>query len=260
MSSRVDWKSLQNRLSLLLAAAAIAGCAGASVSPGINSQPVSSGRPSTIYVYPLAVSAQEVTLNQGLFQKTYRNLSDSDQSQSQIQLADETASAMADEMVQQLEALGFVASRVARGTQVTGQNALVVDGSFTDIDQGNRLRRMVIGLGSGQSTLAAQVQVYQLANGSTMQIMNFATQANSGSMPGAALTAPAGAAAGGAAAAVSLGVNLAAGAGKTYTSAMSVMAQRSAKQAVAYMSQYFASQGWIPQSMVQTADTGSSSF
>jgi hypothetical protein len=92
------------------------------------------------------------------------------------------------------------------------------------------------------------------------QIIKFSTQANSGKMPGAALTAPAGAAAGGTAAAVSLGMNLAAGAGKTYTSAMSVMAQRSAKRAVACMSQYFASQGWIPQSMVQTTDTGSPSF
>jgi hypothetical protein len=96
-----------------------------------------------------------------------------------------------------------------------------------------------------------------MADGNNQQIMDFSTQANSGKMPGAALTAPAGAAAGGAAAAASLGMNLAAGTGKTYTSAMSVMAQRSAKQAVAYMSQYFANQGWIPQSMVQTADTAS---
>ena len=66
-----------------------------------------------------------------------------------------------------------------------------------------------------------------------MQIMNFATQANSGSMPGAALTAVPGAVAGGTAAAVSLGVNLTGGAAKTNNSAMSVMAQRSAKQAVA---------------------------
>jgi len=257
---RINWTKIPNRWLLLLAAIAITGCAGASVSPGINTQPASSGRPSTIYVYPLAVSAQEVTLNQGFFQKTYRNLSDSNQDQSQVQLGDQTANAMANEMVQQLEALGFVASAVARGTQVSGDNVLIVDGSFTDINEGNRLRRMVIGLGSGQSNLAAQVQVYQMANGYTQQIMNFATEANSGSMPGAALTAPAGAAAGGTAAAVSLGMNLAAGAGKTYTSAMSVMAQRSAKQAVAYMSQYFASQGWIPQNMVQTADGGPLGF
>ena len=260
VSSPMDWNGLRNRLFLLLTAAAIAGCAGASVNSAVNRQPVSSGRPSTIYVYPLAVSAQDVTLNQGFFQKTYRNLTDSNQDQSQLDLGEQTASALADAMVQQLQAMGFVSSRVARGTQVSGQNVLTVDGTFTAINQGNRLRRMVIGLGSGQLTLDAQVQVYQMANGATQQIMDFATHADSGKMPGAALTEPAGAAAGGAAAAASLGMNLAAGAGKTYTSAMSVMAQRSAKQAVAYMSKYFASQKWIPQTMVQTADAGSSSF
>jgi hypothetical protein len=97
-----------------------------------------------------------------------------------------------------------------------------------------------------------------MANGANQQIMEFNVNANSGQMPGAAFTAPAGAAAGGAAAAASLGANLAAGAGKTYTSSTGVMAQRSAKQSVAYMSQYFATQGWIPQTMVQTADTNAS--
>jgi hypothetical protein len=255
VSSVSHWNTLGKRSLLLLAAVAIAGCAGASVSPGINSQPASIGRPSTIYVYPFAVTAQDVTLNQGFIQKTYRNLSDSNQNQSQIDFGEQTASAMADEMVQRLQALGFVANKAARGTQVSGQNVLIVDGEFSDINEGNRLRRMVIGLGSGQSNLAAQVQVYQMANGNTQQIMDFTTQANSGKMPGAALTAPAGAAAGGTAAAVSLGINLAAGAGKTYTSAMSVMADRSAKHAVAYMSQYFASQQWIPQNMVQSTDS-----
>jgi hypothetical protein len=245
---------------LLLTALVINGCAGASFRPGVNSQPVSDGRPSTIYVYPLAVSAADVTLNQGFFQKTYRNFSDSNQDQTQLDLGQQTANAMADAMVQRLEALGFVANKVARGSQVSGDNVLVVDGSFTDINEGNRLRRMVIGLGTGQSSVDANVELYQLANGSNQQIMNFTTHADSGKMPGAALTAPAGAAAGGAAAAASLGANLAAGAGKTYTSAMSVMAQRSAKQAIAYMSQYFANQRWVPQTMVETADSDSSSL
>lgn len=99
MSGRMDWNTLQNKWLLLLAAVTIAGCAGGSVSPGINSQPVSNGRPSTIYVFPFAVSAQEVTLKQGFFEKTYRNLTDSNQDQSQIQLEDQTANALADESV-----------------------------------------------------------------------------------------------------------------------------------------------------------------
>lgn len=197
------------------------------------------------------MSAQDVTLNQGFFQKTYRNLSDSNQDQSQLDLGHQTADAMADAMVQRLEGLGFVATKIARGTPISGDNVLIVDGSFTNINEGNRLRRMVVGFGMGESTMDAQVQVYQKANGNTQQIMDFSTHADSGKMPGAAIAGAPGAAVGGTAAAVSLGVNLAAAGGKTYTSAMSVMAQRSAKQAVANMSQYFASQQWIPQSMAE---------
>jgi hypothetical protein len=84
--------------------------------------------------------------------------------------------------------------------------------------------------------------------------MDFTTHADSGEMPGAALAAPAGAAAGGAAAAASLGANLAADAGRTSTSGIRFLAKRSADKAVAYMSQYFATQGWIPQSMVTTGN------
>jgi Domain of unknown function (DUF4410) len=167
-------------------------------------------------------------------------------------VAQNTALAMANAMVQELQTLGFTASTVARGAQISGQNILIVDGEFTDINEGNRLRRMVIGLGVGASTLDTKVQVYQMANGTTQQIMDFTTHADTGEMSGAAIMGAPGAAAGGTAAAVSLGVNLAAGAGKAYTSSTGVMAKRSADKAVGQMSQYFATQGWIPQSMVTT--------
>jgi hypothetical protein len=244
---------------LLVFAIGLAGCAGASVAPGLNNQAMSNSRPSTVYVYPFAAGTSEVTLNQGLFQVAYRQLADSNQDQSQLDLAHQTASVLADAMVQRLEALGFTASRVARGTQVSGDNILIVDGQFLNINEGNRLRRLVVGLGAGEATLDSQVQVYQMANGVSQQIMEFNVNANSGQMPGAAFTAPAGAAVGGAAAAASLGMNLAAGGAKTLTSSTTVMAQRSAKQTVAYMSQYFATQGWIPQTMVQASDTSATS-
>lgn len=236
----------------VLLAIALAGCAGASVANQASSMPVSNNRPSTVYVYPFAVTAQDVTLNQGFFQKTYANMTDENQTQSQLQVAQSTALAMTNAMVQELQSLGFTASAVARGAQISGQNILIVDGEFTDINEGNRLRRMVIGLGVGASTLDTKVQVYQVANGTTQQIMDFTTHADSGEMPGAAIMGAPGAAAGGTAAAVSLGVNLAAGAGKTYTSGTGFLAKRSADKAVAQMSQYFAMQSWIPQSMVTT--------
>jgi len=242
-------------------AVALTACAGASVAPVANGLPVSSNRPTTVYVYPFAVTSQDVTLNQGFLQKTYRSMtsSEADQDQSARQLAEETANDLAGAMVSELQALGFTATQIPRGQQVSGDNVLIVDGQFTAINEGNKLRRMVIGLGVGQSTLDTQVQVYQMVAGNAQQIMNFGTHADSGSMPGAAFTAPAGAAVGGAAAAASLGANLAAGATKNYTSGMGYLAKKTADQATAYMSQYFGVQAWIPQNMVKAADQNSSS-
>jgi hypothetical protein len=122
---------------------------------------------------------------------------------------------------------------------------LILDGQFLDLSEGNRLRRMVIGLGVGQSVIDTRVQLYQFDDGVSKQLAEFKVNSNSGEMPGVALTAPAGAAAGGAAAAASLGANLAAGAGKTYTSAMGTLTTRSADKTASYLSQYFANQGWI---------------
>jgi hypothetical protein len=255
-------ESLTNRLARwatgLLIAMLLAGCAGASIAPQANSAPVSLNRPTTIYVYDFAVTAQDVTLNQGIFQKTYRDMTDDNQEQTQLQTAQETAKLLSAAIVQELQSLGFTATVMPRGMRVTGDNVLLVDGQFVEINEGNRLRRMVIGLGVGSSTLDTKVQVYQMAGGMTQQVMDFTTHADSGKMPGAAFTAPGGAVAGGAIAAASLGANLAAGAGKAYTSGMGYLAKKTADQSVAYMSQYFAAHYWIPESMVKSADVSSS--
>jgi len=92
---------------------------------------------------------------------------------SQLQVTHQTAQDVAGSIVQQLQGLGFTANQVARGQQVSGDNILIVDGEFTDISQGNRLQRMVIGLGLGQSVLDADVLVNQTANGINQEINGF---------------------------------------------------------------------------------------
>jgi len=123
---------------------------------------------------------------------------------------------------------------------------LIIDGAFTDISEGNRLQRMVIGLGVGASAVDTQVGLYQYSNGNSTQLVTFTTHATSGKMPGAGITGPAGAAAGGAAAAASIGVNVAAGGVKSITSSTSYLADQSAKQIVDQTNNYFSQQGWNP--------------
>jgi len=239
MSSRI----LQSAF-LLLALAAV-GCAGASVnSQSQQAAPISNVRPSAVVVYPFAVSPDEVTLNQSFFQRAYRQVSGTNQTADQIQIADQTAHNVCVQVAANLTGKGITATCLNRGTPPAGNNVLIVDGKFTDINEGNRLRRMVVGLGSGQSTLDTNVQTYQKTDEGSQQLADFTTHADSGYMPGAGITGPAGAAAGGATAAASLAVNVAAGGVKNFTSSTGFLADKTATQITDQISSYYAQQGW----------------
>ena len=233
------------RTVVLLAAIAAAGCAGAKVeSQSEQAAPVSKVRPAAVVVYPFAVSPSEVTLNQSIFQRAYRNMSGADQTADQLQIADQTAQNVCVQVAANLTKKGITATCLSRGTPPAGDNVFVVDGEFTDINEGNRLRRMVVGLGSGQSTLDTTVQTYQKTDQGSQQLTEFSTHADSGYMPGAGVTGPAGAAAGGATAAATLGVNVAAGGVKNFTSSTGFLADKTATQISDQVSSYYAQQGW----------------
>lgn len=240
-----DSKSTSKRPIYLLLTLILAGCAGATASaPQMQAAPVVNSRPSQIIVYPFTTSAADVTLNQGIGARIYRNYSGEDQSAAQAQLAHDTAQRVCLQIVTSLTSNGWNAICQPRGTPISGINVLMVDGDFTDLSEGNRLRRMVIGLGAGASSLDTAVGLYQYSNGSSTQLLTFTTHADSGKMPGAGITGPAGAAAGGAAAAASLGVNLASSGVKNVTSSTGYLADKTSKQIVDQLNNYMSQHGW----------------
>jgi len=220
------------------------GCAGASVAQQSSQAPIVNARPSAVVIYPFAVSPSEVTMNQGFFNKAYVAMSGTDQSEQRVQLADQTAQNVCVGVATNLTNKGIPTTCFNRGTPPGGGNVLIIDGNFTDINEGNRLRRMVIGLGAGQSTLDTLVQAYQKTDLGSQQVMDFSTHADSGYMPGAGVTGPAGAAAGGATAAASLAVNVAAGGVKNVTSSTGFLADKTTAQIVDQVNGYYAKQGW----------------
>lgn len=237
-------KTAALRQILGLLALAAAGCAGAQVTQQSQAVPVTTSRPAQIVVYPFAVSVDDVTLNQGIIASTYRNISGEDQTAQQLQVAKDTAHNVCVTVAATLSQKGYGAVCQDRGIAVAGGNVLIVDGEFTDISEGNKLRRMVIGLGVGASTLDADVIVQQHSEQGSRQLMEFSTHADSGKMPGAGITGPAGAAAGGATAAASMGVNLAMGGVKNYTSATGFLADKTSDEIVDQITEYYAQQGW----------------
>jgi Domain of unknown function (DUF4410) len=130
-------------------------------------------------------------------------------------------------------------------------NDLLIDVRFLVIDQGNPMRRLTIGFGSGAAQVKTNVQVYQ--GGEQRKLLEFLTTADSGRLPGLATTAPA-------ALAVQGGANLglvagsAVGAGfGAHRSDVTRMAASSGEQTVRYLSEFFAKQGWIDPGRVKKA-------
>jgi hypothetical protein len=232
-----------NRGYVLLAIAAF-GCAGAQVTQQSSTAPITATPPTAVVVYPFAVNASDVSLNSGIFQVAYRNMSGEDQSAQQVELAHQTAQNICVQVATNLTQKGITATCLQRGVPPTGNNILVLDGQFTDISEGNRLRRMVIGLGAGASKVDTVVQVIQKTPQGSSELIDFATSADSGYMPGAGITGPAGAAAGGAVAAASIGVNIAAGGVKNVTSSTGYLVDKTTDQIVQQMVNYYNRQGW----------------
>lgn len=228
----------------LLVTIAISSCTSAKVANQTESAPAeAASRPNQIVIYPFAVSPADVTLNQSIVQRTYRKLSGEDQTASQQKIATDTTSNLCMNVATSLTKKGYQAVCLQRGTPAAGNNSLIVNGELTDISEGNRLRRVVVGFGSGASTLDTSIHVYQRTDSASQPLTNFATHADSGMMPGAAIMGPAGVAAGGSAAVV-VGTNAAMGRAKGLTSATGYLADKTATQITDVITQYYSKHGW----------------
>ena len=204
-------------------------------------------RPKQILLYDFAVSEQEVKEYQGIMrqQPTIKNAAERERL-----LAKEVKDALAEEIVDALTPLGFVVVRVDREQRATGSD-LAITGHFLTVDEGNPLSRLVIGFGTGSSLVESQVQVYQ--GKEARKLMEFTTQSDSGSLPGAAPMLGAGAVVQGGITAGMVVANATVSGVKTYNSDVARMAAASGDQVARYLSEFFAKQGWIRQDQVRKA-------
>ena len=204
-------------------------------------------RPSRILIMDFAVSEGEVKEYQGIMRQQPNIKSASERERL---LAREVKDALAEEIVDALKPLGFVVERVGRDTKAGGTD-LLIDGQFMTVDEGNPLRRLVVGFGDGASTVESRAQVYQGPD--ARKLLDFTTQSDSGKMPGAAATMGAGAVAAGGVSAGMVVANAAVSGVKTYKSNVARMAAESGDQVARYLSEFFAKQGWIRADQVRKA-------
>src|SRR5256886_12500951 len=103
-------------------------------------------------------------------------------------------SAFSEPLVKELNQLGLRAKQASSGTMPT-ERTVIIHGQFLTIDEGNRLRRMVIGFGVGGTDLRTKVQVYQGTEAAPLLLQEFEAKAESSKKPGMGPMVGAGAAA-----------------------------------------------------------------
>ncbi|PZN80204.1 MAG: hypothetical protein DM484_10305 [Candidatus Methylumidiphilus alinenensis] len=206
-------------------------------------------RPERVLIYNFAVSPADIQENSSIFAKIGRNMENKDQTAEEIQVGREVADALATELTTKIAGMGLNSLRADRNMPIT-KGSILITGQFTKIDEGNRLRRNLIGLGMGQSSVDAAVSVLAPGGSELEEIIAFNAHADSGNMPGAGIMGPAGAAAGAGTAAV-LATNAAMTGVKTYKSASATQAKKIAEKIAAELAKYFAQQGWINPALAQ---------
>jgi hypothetical protein len=202
-------------------------------------------RPEHIFVSYFTITPEQVRLDQGVGARITRAVGDEPLSGQELQAARDTQAALAERLVERLRRYGLPAEIATNSGG--GGDGLLLQGQIASIDQGNRTRRLLVGLGAGKSSISADAQLYALSVTAPPRFMTaFEGHADSGHAPGAAETMGAGAAA------QRVGTS-AALTGATHTGAETRRATDTAEatqlaDAIALrIGQFGVTQGWIPQ-------------
>jgi hypothetical protein len=208
---------LINAIGLLLAAFALGSCASISVEDGTERD--TSKMPEMVYVLDFSTvkGNWQVDREGAELADFKKNL--------QLMLKTAMAADLTDRLVPAVP-----------GTRADGarhQNAWLVRGEFTNVQQGSRLLRSAIGFGAGGSKVETRVQVYDLAQNSGTPFLTFSTTGGSGAEPGAILalsTDP---------------LEIAIGGVSGAAHGLSEDTKRTAREITAELSDYMYKRGWI---------------
>ncbi len=172
------------------------GCGNASVSGRheVGSWPTS--KPAIVYIADFELDAENIQSEPGLLSRP-RLLGNGPLSsllsrrpgapQDPAVEARELIELMANSLVKDLGEAGVSARRL-QPDQSLPTAGWLVRGLFTEVDEGNRLRRAVIGFGEGETQLQLSLAVDDLAQGNPQPFYQLTTSADSGKAPGAAVT------------------------------------------------------------------------
>lgn len=224
-----------------LAVAGGAGCARTSVE-NVDVKATGLPRPQLIVVHDFAVSPSAVALDTAIGSRILDAVKSTPESEQQLRIGESVAKIVTEDLVKEITKLGIPAVAASQAVPIAGPS-LSIEGQFVTVDQGNRLRRAVVGFGAGASEVRTLVQVFENTNEGRRLVEDFYTTVKSSRKPGFGPMAGAGAAMGTAAtsAAVAGGVGLA----TAHAQTVEGDAKNTASEIVKVLKKFFAEQGWV---------------
>ena len=225
---------------LLMALAVLAGCASSDVTSRRSFEGELT-KPARVVVYDFSATPQDVPADSVLAGQFARR--EAPQSEEEIALGRDLGSRVAKRLVETLNELGIPAERAADGA-VPQLGDGVIKGAFVSVDEGSRLKRMLIGFGAGAAELRTVVEGYQLRETGLFPLGSAEIEAGGGKMPGVLAPVGVGAAAGRAAtsAIVSGGANVVKEVGPESIEAASL---RTAEEISKIVEEAYRKRGWL---------------
>ncbi len=206
--------------------------------------------PAHIVVSYYSIAPDDVRLDQGVGSRLMRVSEDQSLGALELKAAQDAQAALAERIVVRLQKCGLPAELSTGGD--VGDSTMLVQGQIVGINQGNRTRRVLIGLGAGKSSVSADTQIYYATDRSAPPhfLMSFTGQADSGHLPGVAETLGAGAAAQSVGRSTVL-TGAARGGSEARRSTNSAEANTLADGIALRVAQFAVDQGWIQRAMIK---------
>jgi Domain of unknown function (DUF4410) len=198
--------------------------------------------PSQMLVYDFAISPSEVSPDSVAAGRLSGAGDDPYETAEREHLERQVAAIVAEDVASGLRELGLPATRW-RGAPPAGAHIYAIEGQFITIDEGNALRRMIIGFGAGGTEVRTLVQAYYISGGQKSLLGEAEVSAESSKKPGLAAAVPVGAAV------TSLGTAAAVQSGIGVISEMNTDVQKGAEDTaeaiVELLKPRMEAQGWI---------------
>ena len=179
-------------LMVLLTACLLSGCQTAKVTGEHSFTPAAAPKPVVIYVTDFELSVQNIQHQEGMLPLGQRGLGIvrgilSGETKDPVARAQQLVDLMASSLVGDLTKAGFSAVRLRPGAMVPAEG-WVVRGVVTEVQEGNRLQRSLVGFGQGATDVQVVTQVDDLSHGTPKPLYEVETDATSAKTPGAGAT------------------------------------------------------------------------